>query len=500
MNKLSIPTKKEIIGILKIFNELLTRILSKLEFKNFKDLTKNLIHDRRFVITFIIILLSIFAHLSSPAFYQDKWVLNKIKNQLENEFDVNFSLPEKVSYSMFPVPAFILKNVEVSRNKNSRKLGEIEQMKVSLSYNKFFDKEKVNIQNLLIKNSKFEIYKDDLDDLIIFFDKEINNKKLLIKDSQVFLKNKSDDIYLILSIENSESFFDKKNIKNFINFNGKIFNNTFNAKISNNYLTKKSNLSFEFKQIGKMLILSLDYLKDKKNIFLELIDSSKSYFTDIKFDKKSLNFISSKKNKNNFSYNGYINFDPFYSYTKIEIEELDLYQLVNDRGFFKKILSENILNNQNLNYKIEINSEKIKNHRLLKNLFLCLTFDQEITSFDNSKIIFDENVEIKIDNSEYISNNKDHLFLGDLNFTIQNDKKIYQFFQTRKDYRKKLTNINFAFKYDFNTKNFFFERIEINGQTNDKIQNIINIYNSEEFKVLNRHTIKKLFNQLIATL
>ena len=73
-----------------------------------------------------------------------------------------------------------------------------------------------------------------------------------------------------------------------------------------------------------------------------------------------LNFISSKKNKNNFSYNGYINFDPFYSYTKIKIEELDLYQLVNDRSFFKKILSENILNNQNLNYKIEINSEKLK--------------------------------------------------------------------------------------------------------------------------------------------
>ena len=112
MNKLSIPSKKEILRLLNKYNLFFTKYLSPLNIKNFKNTSKYLIYDRRFIITTVIVILSLFAHLSTPAFYQDKWVLSKIKKQLEKEYNINFLLPEKVRYSMFPVPSFYLNDVD----------------------------------------------------------------------------------------------------------------------------------------------------------------------------------------------------------------------------------------------------------------------------------------------------------------------------------------------------------------------------------------------------
>ena len=174
MNNLSIPSKKEILNLLNNFNKFLANCLNQLKFDNIKKFHKNLIHDRRFIITFFVVLISIFAHLSAPAFYQDKWVLSKIKKQLENEFNLTFLLPEKVNYSMFPIPSFQLKNVKIIHKNQS--LGKVNLVKLHLSYSKFFDKEKVNIQDVHLKNAKFEIHDLDIKVLLKFLDKEINKR------------------------------------------------------------------------------------------------------------------------------------------------------------------------------------------------------------------------------------------------------------------------------------------------------------------------------------
>ena len=194
MIKFSTPSKKNFLNFLIKFNTILSDKLGLLTKKNFKQIFKDLIYDRRFVITIIITLLSIFAHLSTPAFYQDKWVLSKIKKQLQNEFDIELVLPEEVNYSMFPIPSFYLNNVKVVENGNE--IGIIDEMKLCLTFNKFLNKEKINIQDIHIKNSKFEIYNNDFKNLRNFFEKEINHKKLYIRNSNIFFKD--DDIFFKL--------------------------------------------------------------------------------------------------------------------------------------------------------------------------------------------------------------------------------------------------------------------------------------------------------------
>ena len=179
MNKFSIPTNKVILRLLNRFNLFLTKYLSQLNIKNLKLTSINLLYDRRFIITTLIVILTLFAHLSTPAFYQDRWVLSKIKNQLEKEYNVNFTLPEKVKYSMFPVPSFYLDDVKFS--KNGRKIGRINKMVINLSFNKFLNKDKINIQAIRISNSKFEIQDEDILSLVNVFKKKLIRKNYILK-------------------------------------------------------------------------------------------------------------------------------------------------------------------------------------------------------------------------------------------------------------------------------------------------------------------------------
>ena len=64
---------------------------------------------------------------------------------------------------MFPIPSFYLSNVKIAENGNQ--IGIIDEMKLYLTFNKFLNREKINIQDIHIKNSKFELYNNDLKSL-----------------------------------------------------------------------------------------------------------------------------------------------------------------------------------------------------------------------------------------------------------------------------------------------------------------------------------------------
>ncbi|AFS46980.1 hypothetical protein HIMB5_00002110 [alpha proteobacterium HIMB5] len=500
MIKFSTPTKKNFLNFLNKFNVILSNKLALLTKKNFKQLFNELIFDRRFIITIIIVILSVFAHLSTPAFYQDKWVLSKIKKQLEKEFEITFSLPSKVSYSMLPVPSFNIEDVKITQGE--KKLGKIEKMKINLTFNKFFNKEKINIQDIYIENSQFNVNGQDLKNLLSFFDKQINNKKLYIKRSKVFLENDDDEVYLILNINNSASYFDRNNLTNLLILDGEIFNISIKADISNNFFSKITNFNLDLKEIRQKIKVSVDYFQKKKNVILEILGNSNSYITNIEFDDDYLTFQSNKKKNEKYFYEGFVKFKPFFSDIKLNFKSLDLFDFIRRDNYFVQVINSGNISNPNLNYKIEINSEKITNHRLLKNFIMQLTFDQSKFSFDQSKIIFDENVFIEITNSELVLNENEKYFSGEFIFKIDDSKKLYKYFQTRKEFRKELKNIRIFLKYDLNKERIFFERLDLNDQTNNQIKNILDDYNSNKTKLDNikRIEIKRFFNKIISTL
>ena len=197
MFNLTLIQKKNFLSFLNKVNSLLVSIFNNLkfnnlQFNNLKRLTKLFLIDKRVIITLLIVFFSVFVHLSTPAFYKDSWVKGIVKNQFEKEFKFEIKFGDKLNYAIFPVPHFIFKDVKFISGENE--LAKIETIKVYLTFSKFLDKNKMNIQNVVIEGAKFNLYKKDLKDLIFFFNKKINEKKMTINKSQIFLKNKEDDI------------------------------------------------------------------------------------------------------------------------------------------------------------------------------------------------------------------------------------------------------------------------------------------------------------------
>ena len=177
-------SKKNFSSFLHKANQLLVNTFNKLQISNLKRLTKLFLIDKRVIITLLIIFFSVFIHLSTPAFYKDSWVKGIVKNQFEKEFDFTIQFSDELNYAIFPIPHFNFKNAKfISQD---RSIANIETIKVYLTFSKFLDKYKMNIQNIKIQNAKFNLYKNDLKNLLSFFNKKINENKITIYDSNIF--------------------------------------------------------------------------------------------------------------------------------------------------------------------------------------------------------------------------------------------------------------------------------------------------------------------------
>ena len=497
MNNLSIVSKKEILNFLTRFNEFFSKKLSSLNLKNLKQIYKDLLFDKRFVITSAIVFFSIFAHLSTPAFYQDKWVISKIKKQLENEFDITFLLPEKVDYSLFPIPSFHLKNI--SFVKGERELGKIEKMKINLSYKKFLNKEKINIQDIHFNNSQFNVFSEDLNDFISFIDEKINTKKLFINNSSIFLKNKNNETYSIIKINNSISFFDELTQLNEFNLDGEIYNTSFNLSFNNDVNNKIFRFNLNFKELDLAFVNELKYANEENFGFIEIVKSLKNYKTEFSFNKKYVNFKSINENDKSFIYEGNLELKPFNAFVDIEYDEIDILKFFSNDSILYEVIRSNILLNENLNYDIKLISKKIKNHKKLQDLNLRINFSQGNLNLSDSSLMFKNIANLEMIDGTYVNNLDEEFFFGNINLNIIDKKNFYSFLQTNKKYRDDIDNLNVKFKFDYKKNEFLFDEIYIDGESSDEIIREINIFNSEKKGFKNIIDLKKFSNKIFSS-
>ena len=491
-------SKKTFLSFLNKANFLLISIFNNFKFSNLKRLTKLFFIDKRVIITLIIIFFSVFVHLSTPAFYKDSWVKEIVKNQFEKEFDFEIEFSDKLNYAIFPIPHFNFKNVKFI--KDNRNLAQIETIKVYLTFSKFLDKNKMNIQNIVVKKAKFDIYKNDLKNFLSFFNQEINKKKITISNSQIFLKNETEDIFSIISIDKSNSFYDHLELLNRLNVNGEIFNNSFKLSFKNNFLEKKSLLDLEFNNLNKRFIHTLNFNDPTKVGNISYLDSRKKYDTIYTLEKNIVKFNSDEKIGDNFFYSGNLKFSPFSAFLEINLKEIHLKKLLSDESFFIEVLKSNIFINENLNFNILVKSKNISDHRRLKNFYLNINYENQLLNFDNSNLLFEDILQIRLVKSEFKNTKKNQYFVGEFEIIINDYPNLYSFFQTKKENRKKINSANLVVKYDFFKNSLSFEKLEIDGAFNENMKYVVNQFNQENKTLKNRIDLRNFFNSIIEEL
>ena len=463
------------------FNKLRLFILSLKKFKFNRN--------NKVFLGFVAVVFLTLTYFLIPTAYNKKLIQAEIENQISQKYQIDIKFNNKISYNLFPKPNFSSKGLSILRNKKD--IGIVKNFKIFIGFKNFFRINQIQTLDLVLDKSEFNIKKDDL----VFFSNlmkiEPNKNKIIIKNSNIFFKNKADEVLFINQIKNSSLYFDLQNLKNVFTSKNKIFNVPYKFIAKNDKLNK----SLDLKIVSKKLVLKIenktDYGKQNNTGALKVTFKNKNNLFNYDINKDSLNF--DLKDTNRF-YDGLIEFKPFYLETDLNYEGLNLKNFSNP--LFIEIFRSQILNNENLNAKINLDIKNIYDFDRFSDLSLKFKIEQGKMIFSKSKIKWKNNVNILFEDTNLNFENEKISLNGRMIINIEDKNDFYKSFQINKGLRKDLKNIELDFNYDFNENRIYFDNLRFDNKTNEKLEKFVSKFNSSDDKFFNKITFKTFVNKI----
>ena len=454
---------------------------------NFRK-TKLSTHNKVFLGLGLFVLLCL-SYLLVPTLYNKDNLRTEIKNQIFDKYNINLKFDKKINYALLPRPHFVLKNSSIYLD--NKIIGKPKNFKIFISIDKLFFFKSFEVRDLIIDTTDFNVTKDDLNFFLRLLNIQPSKNKIVIKNSNIFLKNKEDEVLLINKIINSEFYYDLKNLQNIFMSKNEIFNIPFKLKIKNDKFNKKIISEFNSKKIRLNIDNESNYKDENIKGLVNVLFVSKNTSFNYEIKKNSLNFKSSE-NKN--SYNGQIFFKPFYFNSNIFYEGISVKNLFDNKSIIVDLIKTEILNNKNLNIDVLLKVKDITNINELKNLNLKFGIEEGDISFSDSTINWKDDLKLTLVESLLDFENGQIYLSGKINLKFYDIQNFYKTFQIKRDIRKDVKNIELDFVYNFDQKKISFDNVKLDDKSNTKLENYINRFNLNDRKILNKVTFKNFVN------
>jgi len=486
--------------IIKNFNNLVKNTILKVQNKTNNKL--KISNFNKFLITFISILFLYIFYLQIPLFYDKNWVKNNIQTKLLAEFKIDLNSIDDISYRILPAPHFLIKDSMIASNssKNEKPIAEIKYLMVFLDQMNFFNKEKMSIIEVIIDNANFSLLGNNLKLLNDSTINKFTNKKIIIKKSNIFLKNNLDEITTIIKVNKANYFFNEKKLQNQFDIKGNIFTTPFIFE-----LKTKNDLFIEKKFLFKTKTLNFEIFNNhiiKKNnftignniiTFLKSSIESEYEFTDKKiiFTSKNSRIHSSKIN-----YEGELSINPFDLDLHVSLNSNKISKLFNLNSILVDFLKSGLLFNENISLNTSITVNSNRQDYFFDNAKIYLNVLNGKINIDRTKFVNDMG-SLKLSNSSlFLQDNK--LFLNaTLIFDIKNSDRLFSFLSTNKRLRKTIESVIVNINYDFLNNEINFNNVKIdNNKTSDQFMYIIDGFRDNNLNNLIKS--RRLLNELIA--
>ncbi len=455
--------------------------------------TKKLRFDRNnkvFLVIVSVIFLTL-VYFLIPTAYNKELIQNEIKSQIYQKHNIVVKFDNKIQYNFFPKPHYSSKNLFILNNQ--RNIGEVKNFKIFINFKNFFKFNQIQTRDVILDKVDFNIKKSDLSFFINLLKTEPNRNKIKIKRSNIFFMNKDDEILLINQINDSQIYYDLKNLKNIFVSKSKVFNVPYKLTIGND----KLNEILDFELVSKKLVLKIenetDYKKEDDTGNLKISFKNKSNIFDYQINQNNMEVFLNDTNK---TFKGLLEFKPFYLESNINYQTFKLKDLFNN-PFFIEILKSQIFNNKNLNALINLNVKNVYDFDRFSDLSLKLKIEEGDYNFSNSNILWKDNVKVVFLDA-FLNFDKEKINLnGRTSFDVKNKDEFYKFFQIKKELRKKIEKIELDFNFDFNEEKITFDNLRIDNKSNKKIEEIVSNFNSSNKKFLNKITFKNFVNDIL---
>ncbi len=462
------------------------------KFKYFKSNYKKILssNDNKVILGLGIVVFLTLTYFLLPTFYSKDLIQSQIKRELLKKYDINIKFNEELIYSLLPKPHFFTKNLSIIRNE--KEIGLADTFKINIRLNNFFHFNKIDIKDLSFKKTDFKIQKEDFAFFKNLLNVEPNENKVNFKKNNIFFLTDNEEVLFINKIPNGKFFYDQNNLSNVISFKNEMFNVPFNLVIENDKFNKELYTKFSSKKIRLNIENEFNYDKKSQTGFVDILFINKDTSFNYKLNDNSLEFFSELSKKNN--YKGKIDFKPFYLSADFFYEGLSSKNLLNRNSIFVDIIRSEIINNENLNSKLNFNVKKITNINELNDLKLTVEISEGVIELSDSNIMWKEDVQIELDDC-YLTYNESQISLnGKIILDFLDLDNFYRSFQVNKNYRKQVEKIELYFVYDVNDNKMSFSNSLIDNSPNSDIENFFEDFNSKGNNVFNKVRLKNFIN------
>jgi len=463
--------------------------------------------NTKFIILGISTLIFIYLlYLSIPSLYKSGRVQKVLTQEILSEFDLNISLSPKITYRILPTPHFSINDSKLFSSKNNIniEIGQFKQLKVHIKQTNFFNKDQIKIKKISVKNGNFFLKKNDLNFITSYINNKFSNKKIEIKNSKIFFNDVSNNPVFIYSIKKLGINYNIEDANNIINLNGEIFKIPNKIKWQKNFSDKNKTLKINLKKLNVELINKSFFENDKYIHQNEISILNSKLRTNFKFSDGSIKFKSGQSIIKNtpINFEGNIDIKPFFVEANLESKSFDLNYFFNKSFWFNEIIKSNFIQNENLNGKIFIRSEKILKNKIFDSINFVFNINQGNFNF-NDTVLFSEKIgNLKILNSSFL-NNEDKFYLEvKVNLDIKNKDAFYKKFLISKKKRKDFKKFEVIFEFDTLNKNFRVNKVNFYDLNNkrifsEKIDDLVENYSDRRFDYLNsisfRNYLKEVF-------
>ena len=476
--------------IIKNFNNLVKRTILKVQNKTNNNF--NISVFNKYLITFITSLFLYLFYLLIPLLYDKTWLQANIESKLLNEFKVNLSTSADISYRILPAPHFLIKDskILVAEGEKTKSIAEIKDFQIFLSQANLFDKEKMNIKKIVISNANFSLLRGDIKLLNEHISKKFSNKKVTIKNSNIFFKDNLEEIISIIKVDKTVLFFDDEKLLNFFKLKGEVFNLpfTFDFISSNDSIKYK-----EFYLNSKRLKLDISNKSTTEN----KLTSGKNSITFLQstintrynLKEKLIIFESSNSRLDNsqVNYKGELSINPFDLILNINLDNYKISKLFDINPLLIELIKSGLLFNEN----ISVSTSIITNSNIKNEIFDSAKINFYIIGgkihFDKTKFINNNIGSLQLNNSNLFYENNELTFNSDILIDIQNSQKLFSFLNTSKSSRKDIKTILINLDYDILANQIRFNNVKIdNREVSSQLLTII-----EDFTDNNQNNFNK---------
>ncbi len=472
-------------------NSLLEKYLNKLNINNFKRLLLN----NKIFFSIVAAIILFFSYISLPNIYNQDKISTELQSNLFNKLNLEFYFSNGLEYKFLPRPHFVAKETSIINDES--KISEIKTTKIYVSLENLFSLENMKVTDIIIEDANFNLNHKNYNFFVNLLNADFKEIELKIINSTVFYRNFENNVLLINNIFNSKYYYDPNELKNFFYSENEIFNVPYSIQLffdDNKNVYSKINIDSLRLQLENKLIFGKDFnLGSTEFNFLNQKSVAK-YKTSKKFFEFSLNDQSQALK---FLFNGKFNFKPFYSNLEGKINKISFASIFSSNAVIKDLIKTEILNNKNIDFKLDIQAQEVKNFSNFKNIFLKTKIQDGLIDIDQTKFSWKNFVNFNIkDSLVYVKDG--HLLLdASSELSLADSNEIYKFLLTPKNLRKKINKININFTYFFDEKIIEIKSILVDGKLNKNLNDNLKIIYLKDNNLQNKIYFKNLLNDAI---